>query len=198
MKRLFVLCFPVVGLLLILSITALAQSPSPVVSPTATPTSIEAAASPSPVATQDAAPGYRPDLPFWVAMAACGVMLGSVLVVFLLVRQQQTLNPKRTMEPRHIQFVSVCLIVPTILILGLVQWLSKETTATLLGGLTGYLLSGLGKEPRDGRDGGGQPNKEGQSGTPTQGKKDGGDQPKQELKDPRRGELVFESKQTEP
>src|SRR5256885_6352837 len=46
---------------------------------------------------------------------------------------------------RHIQFVSVCLIVPTILILGLEQVLSKETTATLIGGLTGYLLSGLGR-----------------------------------------------------
>ena len=185
MKRLFVLCFPVVGLLLILSITALAQSPSPVVSPTATPTSTEAAASPSPVATQDAAPGYRPDLPFWVAMAACGVMLGSVTAVFLLVWHQQSFDKGRTIEPRHIQFVSVCLIVPTILILGLVQWLSKETTATLLGGLTGYLLSGLGKEPRDG--GGSQPK-------PTkkdEKEPDGGAQPID------RG-VVFPPKETEP
>jgi len=185
MKRLFVLCFPVVGLLLILSITALAQSPSPVVSPTATPTSTEAPDSPSPAPTQAAAPGYRPDLPLWVAMAACGVMLGSVLVVFLLVRQQQYLSAGRTIEPRHIQFVSVCLIVPTILILGLVQWLSRETTATLLGGLTGYLLSGLGKEPRDGGGTQPKPTKKDEKGP------DGGAQPID------RG-VVFPPKETEP
>ena len=84
-------------------------------------------------------------------------MVGSVLAVYLLVRQQLRLD-RGSIGPRHIQFVSVCLIVPTILILGLEQWLSRETTATLIGGLTGYLLSGLGKyEPS--KDGGGDTTK---------------------------------------
>jgi hypothetical protein len=52
---------------------------------------------------------------------------------------------KRILGVRHIQFISVGLIVPTILILGLHQVLSSETTATLIGGLAGYLLSGIGK-----------------------------------------------------
>jgi hypothetical protein len=83
-----------------------------------------------------------------VEVLACIVMVGSVLTVFVLVWKQQQLN-QESIGPRHIQFVSVCLIVPTILILGLEQVLSRETTATLIGGLTGYLLSGLGKyDPR--------------------------------------------------
>jgi hypothetical protein len=97
------------------------------------------------------------------------VMIGSVLSVFLLVWRQQEINGL-SIGPRHIQFVSVCLIVPTILILGLEQWLSRETTATLIGGLTGYLLSGLGRyEPPKRRDGGDDKTKspDSTSGTPT-------------------------------
>ena len=83
-----------------------------------------------------------------VELLAVGIMLSSVFVVFWLVLRQQE-QSGTSIGPRHIQFVSVCLIVPTILILGLEQVLSKETTATLIGGLTGYLLSGLGRyEPR--------------------------------------------------
>lgn len=46
---------------------------------------------------------------------------------------------------RAIQFLSVGYIIPTILILSLEKVLTSETTAALLGGLAGYLLSDVGK-----------------------------------------------------
>jgi len=138
-------------LISLLSITTLAQSPTatatPVVSPTSSATSTPATVSQSPVPTPTPNPD-RPNLAFWIEIFACLVMVSGVLTVFVLVRRQQELHG-RTIEPRHIQFVSVCLIIPTILILGLEQWLSRETTATLIGGVTGYLLSGLGREKDD-------------------------------------------------
>lgn len=80
-------------------------------------------------------------------------MLSSVIGVLVVVLLTQNLR-LRSIGPRHIQFVSVCLIVPTILILGLEKVLTSETTATLIGGLAGYLLSGLGRyePPKPGGD----------------------------------------------
>jgi hypothetical protein len=46
---------------------------------------------------------------------------------------------------RAIQFIAVVLIVPSIVILSLEKVLSPETTATLFGAITGYLLSGIGE-----------------------------------------------------
>lgn len=45
---------------------------------------------------------------------------------------------------RVIQLLAVGLIIPTILILALEDKLASETTATIIGGLIGYLLSGIG------------------------------------------------------
>ena len=47
---------------------------------------------------------------------------------------------------RVIQFLGVILVIPTIIILALEKVLSAETTGTLIGAVTGYLLSGLGSE----------------------------------------------------
>jgi hypothetical protein len=76
-------------------------------------------------------------------MLASGVMLVGVIGALWSLKRAKTLKGS-AIGPRHIQFVSVCLIVPTILILGLEKVLTSETTATLIGGLAGYLLSGLG------------------------------------------------------
>jgi hypothetical protein len=45
---------------------------------------------------------------------------------------------------RIIQFVAVVTVLPSILILALEKALTPETTATLFGTITGYLLSGIG------------------------------------------------------
>ena len=47
---------------------------------------------------------------------------------------------------RAIQFLSVVLVVPAILILALRGILQAETVGTLIGALIGYLLSGIGSE----------------------------------------------------
>jgi len=145
------------SLFLLFSITAIAQTPgaSPTISPTATPTVTQAnTPSPAPTTTAATFTGGIPNLPFWVEMFASAVMLVSVLSIFFLVWRHQA-EKGQTINPRHIQFVSVCLIVPTILILGLEKVLTSETSATLIGGLAGYLLSGLGKYEPPRRNGGG-------------------------------------------
>jgi hypothetical protein len=137
MKRLLLVVFTFP----LLSIAILAQTPSPTVATTPNPTINQAVASPSPNPT-------HPILPTAVIWFASSVMLSSVIGVFVVVLLTQNLR-LRSIGPRHIQFVSVCLIVPTILILGLEKVLTSETTATLIGGLAGYLLSGLGRyEPK--------------------------------------------------
>jgi hypothetical protein len=50
---------------------------------------------------------------------------------------------------RAIQFVGICLLVPTVLILGLEDKISKENMGTVLGAIIGYVLSGIGgTEPK--------------------------------------------------
>lgn len=45
---------------------------------------------------------------------------------------------------RAIQFVGICLMIPTVLILGLEDKLSKENMGTIIGAIIGYVLSGIG------------------------------------------------------
>jgi len=45
---------------------------------------------------------------------------------------------------RAIQFVGICLVIPTVLILGLEDKISKENMGTILGAIIGYILSGIG------------------------------------------------------
>jgi hypothetical protein len=92
-------------------------------------------------------------------------MLASVIgVLWLVIRTYRFTG--FSVGPRHIQFVSVCLIIPTILILGLERVLTHETSATLIGGLAGYLLSNIGKyEPSPSPKQGGESRTDNQTGT---------------------------------
>jgi hypothetical protein len=152
MKRfsLLVLAIP------LLSIASMAQSPGPSEEPSPSPSINQAVALSSPGPTPESKGGL-PSLPWVVEMFASGVMLISVIgVLWIVIRTYADL--KYSIGARHIQFVSVCLIVPTILILGLEKVLTSETSATLIGGLAGYLLSNIGKhDPENGK--GGQPDK---------------------------------------
>lgn len=49
---------------------------------------------------------------------------------------------------RFIQFLGVVFVVPVIVILTLEQRLGTDPTATLLGTIVGYLLSGIGKDEK--------------------------------------------------
>jgi hypothetical protein len=63
-------------------------------------------------------------------------------IIFIGVHRIKT---KKGIGARAIQFTAVVLIVPGIFILALERALPSETVAALLGALTGYLLSGLGR-----------------------------------------------------
>jgi|SRR5215831_17276104 len=155
MKRLLLLplCVP------LLSILIYSQTPTPTATAPVTANNVQAVATPAQaVATSS---GILPNLPALVEIFASAVMLASVLGALWslrgtrrVVNGQVTYDAKKLINPRHIQFISVGLIVPTILILGLEKVLTSETSATLIGGLAGYLLSGIGKyePPHDGGD----------------------------------------------
>jgi predicted acyltransferase len=54
----------------------------------------------------------------------------------------------RGMGIRAIQFLAICFVFPSLLILGLEQRISQEAVATLLGTIVGYVLSGIGQDDR--------------------------------------------------
>ena len=74
------------------------------------------------------------------------IELGAMLIMALVVIGifLERLISGRGLGARVIQFLAVGLIVPIILILALEEKLAPETTATIIGALIGYLLSGIG------------------------------------------------------
>ncbi len=50
---------------------------------------------------------------------------------------------KKAIGARAIQFIAVVFLLPVILVLALEKILDGQTLGTLIGGLTGYLLSGI-------------------------------------------------------
>ena len=86
-----------------------------------------------------------------VELIAAALMVLGVIGV-LLNRLQQD----KGLGLRAIQFAALVLIVPALLILALEKVLNSETTATLFGAITGYMLSGIGDS-----EGGGKKKKDG-------------------------------------
>jgi len=75
----------------------------------------------------------------WISQALVIFMFASLIIVFA-----ERIYSKKGTGARTIQLVGVLLIFPLIGILALQGILEKQTTATLIGALTGYLLSGVG------------------------------------------------------
>ena len=50
---------------------------------------------------------------------------------------------KKSLSARSIQFLAVATLIPVIAVLALEKVLEGATVGTLLGGITGYLLSGI-------------------------------------------------------
>lgn len=75
----------------------------------------------------------------WITTALIFFMFTSIVLVFA----ERIIN-KKGVGARTIQMLGVLLIIPLIGILALQEVLEKQTTATLIGALTGYLLSGVG------------------------------------------------------
>jgi predicted permease len=83
------------------------------------------------------------------------LQMGCILIMVLLALGVliQRILMKKVTGARTIQFLAVGFIFPTILILALGKAIAGETTAALLGGLAGYLLSDIGRyKPGDSSD----------------------------------------------
>jgi hypothetical protein len=76
-----------------------------------------------------------------IEITACIIMIFGVFGIFI-----ERMCSKRGIGVRVIQFLTVTFILPIILILAIEQILSDQTTATLLGAVVGYILSGIGKD----------------------------------------------------
>ena len=70
--------------------------------------------------------------------AATMILLGPVLVI------AERWKSGRGPGARSIQLCAVVMLIPTILVLALEKVLEPATVGTLIGALTGYLLSGVG------------------------------------------------------
>ena len=57
---------------------------------------------------------------------------------------------KRAIGARAIQFIAVIFLLPTIVVLAMEKILDGQTLGALIGGLTGYLLSGISNYDRSG------------------------------------------------
>jgi len=67
-------------------------------------------------------------------------------VIGILVERNRT---KRGIGVRVIQFSTVLLVLPAILILALEGVLENQTTSALIGTIVGYVLSGIGKDEKN-------------------------------------------------
>lgn len=71
-------------------------------------------------------------------IAASTMVIGLIAVMWHRIQTEMGLGARTT------QFIAVVFIIPVILILALEGALEPQTTATLIGAMTGYLLSGVG------------------------------------------------------
>ena len=81
------------------------------------------------------------EIKVWLEIVAALVMIVGVVGIFI-----ERMRSKRGIGVRVIQFLTVTLMLPIILILSLEEILNNQTIATLLGVIAGYILSGIGKD----------------------------------------------------
>ena len=81
----------------------------------------------------------------WLAVLIAGLaVLGGVGVLWD--RHHQGKNDPKGIGVRVIQLFAVYMLVPAIVILATTGHLEPQTTATLIGAIVGYILSGIGKD----------------------------------------------------
>jgi predicted transporter len=79
-----------------------------------------------------------------IEIIACLIMVGGLAGIFI-----ERIWRNRGIDVRVIQFLTIVLIIPVILILALEDILKGQTTAALIGTVIGYILSGIGKKEGD-------------------------------------------------
>jgi len=84
-------------------------------------------------------------------------MLVGVMVVGIVGTLVHRIHLDYGLGDRTIQLVGICLIIPTVLILGLEDKIDKQNIGTILGAIVGYVLAGIGKrDPSRPRKNGGK------------------------------------------
>jgi predicted transporter len=79
-----------------------------------------------------------------IEIIACLIMVGGLAGIFI-----ERIWRNRGIDVRVIQFLTIVLIIPVILILALEDILNGQTTAALIGIVIGYILSGIGKNEKN-------------------------------------------------
>jgi uncharacterized membrane protein len=79
-----------------------------------------------------------------IEIIACLIMVGGLARIFI-----ERIWRNRGIDVRVIQFLTIVLIIPVILILALEDILNGQTTAALIGTVIGYILSGIGKNEKN-------------------------------------------------
>lgn len=78
---------------------------------------------------------------YWIEGTALAIMMLGVIGIFV-----ERARTKRGIGVRVIQFATVVLVLPTILILAIEGVLEPQTVGALVGAVIGYVLSGIGKD----------------------------------------------------
>jgi ABC-type siderophore export system fused ATPase/permease subunit len=77
----------------------------------------------------------------WIAIIGALIMAGGLGgVLYLAIKQQAVIGTKA------IQFTAIVFVLPLLLVLGVMNVLSRETIGTIVGVIVGYVLSGFGKD----------------------------------------------------
>jgi hypothetical protein len=77
----------------------------------------------------------------WIAVIAVIIMAGGLGGIFYLIIKQNAVIGTRT-----VQLISIVLVLPLMLALGVLNVIGRETIGPLVGVIIGYVLSGSWKE----------------------------------------------------
>lgn len=72
------------------------------------------------------------------------ITMAITMPLVILLIMLRTIRNKTTIGARTVQFICVGLLIPTIIILAIEKVLTGETVGTIIGALSGYVLSGVG------------------------------------------------------
>jgi len=77
----------------------------------------------------------------WIAVIAAFIMAGGLGGIFYLIMKQNAVIGGKTL-----QLISIVLVLPLMLALGVTNVIGRETIGPLIGVIVGYVLSGNWKE----------------------------------------------------
>jgi len=77
----------------------------------------------------------------WIAVIAAVIMAGGLGGIFYLIMKQNAVIGGKTL-----QLISIVLVLPLMLALGVTNVIGRETIGPLIGVIVGYVLSGNWKE----------------------------------------------------